>query len=296
VEKLTSTSELHSTYERSASSDLCQGDLIRRTPEVEDVLKEIHQYYKDNTQYHHFVVLTQTCDLVRRDRGNCSARYITVAAVRPIADVIERFVDKQCATDLQRQLRFASEDKREKLRQALERLLNNNELAYFYFKEEPKLGLYTEYCAFLNLSIALKARIHYEKLLSARMLSLTESFQHKLGSLVGNMYSRVGTEDWPLERQRDRIDQLLEKMQQVSWLPKNRFRLIESALEQIEKPTAADLRNVVAEQGRKKGEQKEALMNALEAELTGLNVDPLVIGKFKRRIQSNPTWTSAFKA
>ena len=80
--------------------------------------------------------------------------------------------------------------------QFVERLLNNNQEDYFFLQLEPGSGLGQDHCAILQLSIALKAELHYETLLDAKILQLSESFQHKLGHLVGTMYSRVGTEDW----------------------------------------------------------------------------------------------------
>ena len=50
--------------------------------------------------------------------------------------------------------------------------------------------------AYLKVSIALKSQEHYDKCLAAKKLELSDEFKAKLGWLVGNMYSRVGTADW----------------------------------------------------------------------------------------------------
>ena len=50
--------------------------------------------------------------------------------------------------------------------------------------------------AYLKVSIALKSEKHYKELLNAKVLELSDEFKAKLGWLVGNMYSRVGTTDW----------------------------------------------------------------------------------------------------
>ena len=50
--------------------------------------------------------------------------------------------------------------------------------------------------AYLKVSIALKSNEHYDKCLNAKKIELTDEFKAKLGWLVGNMYSRVGTADW----------------------------------------------------------------------------------------------------
>lgn len=47
----------------------------------------------------------------------------------------------------------------------------------------------------LALPIAFKPE-HYDKLLSAKVVGVTDVFQAKLGWLVGQLYSRVGTPDY----------------------------------------------------------------------------------------------------
>ena len=49
---------------------------------------------------------------------------------------------------------------------------------------------------YLKVSIALKSELHYEVCLKAKKLELSDEFKAKLGWLIGDMYSRVGTTDW----------------------------------------------------------------------------------------------------
>jgi len=76
-----------------------------------------------------------------------------------------------------------------------DRLLDNNEPGYFYLHEDVSLGLSGHNCAFLALSVALRT-CHYDLCFRAKVAQLKEPFQAKLGWLTGNMYSRVGTEEW----------------------------------------------------------------------------------------------------
>jgi hypothetical protein len=76
------------------------------------------------------------------------------------------------------------------------RLLNNNESAYFFLRKSPERDVAEDCCAFLALSIAIKSDLHYGTCLEARRIALADAFQAKLGWLVGQMYSRIGTEDW----------------------------------------------------------------------------------------------------
>ena len=57
---------LHWTYcTFDPSSDLQQGDILSRTDELLAVLKNVHSYFCDE-RYLAFIVVTQSCDLVRR--------------------------------------------------------------------------------------------------------------------------------------------------------------------------------------------------------------------------------------
>ena len=82
-------------------------------------------------------------------------------------------------------------------------------------------GISTPSVAMLRIEIALHTK-HYDTLLSSRRGRLKPAFQAKLGWLVGNLYSRVGTEDWsePDERKREKnsiIDRILNDVAKVKW-------------------------------------------------------------------------------
>jgi hypothetical protein len=185
----------HFTYRGPEGTNLQQGDLLTKTDDLRALLAEIHPHYRRKDDYTHFFVLTQSCDLVRRDGKSCKSKYISVAAVRPLSLVIEREIGRH-QDHFDGIAGICSKSKRVVVEQFVERILNNNEPEYFYLEPEPALGLHEPSCAFLRLSIAVRAEEHYEKLLAARLLSLDDVFQAKLGWLVGNMYSRVGTADW----------------------------------------------------------------------------------------------------
>jgi hypothetical protein len=209
----------HFTYRSPDGADLHQGDLLSKTDRVSALLREIHPHYHSKEDYTHFAVLTQTCDLVRRDDKPCKARYISLAAVRPLSLVIEREI-ANFQDDFDRRAGVCSRAKRDLLEQFIERVLNNNNPEYFYFEPEPAFGLHQPSCAFLRLSVAVRAHDHYEELLEARQLCLEEIFQAKLGWLVGNMYSRVGTEDWvpdnlPRHEFKEKVHDLLDNF--VRW-------------------------------------------------------------------------------
>lgn len=224
-------SKLFFTYRRNPSSELEQGDLLKKTPELMEVLRPIHPYYLKE-DYTHFLVLTQSCDLVRR-KGICKARYVTIAAVRPLDLVIRREIDKG-QDDFDRAGMVCSASFKGRVQQFVGRMLNNNEPEFFYLNSEPSLGLLYSHCAFLRLSVSLKSS-HYMTCLEARLLSLAEVFQAKLGWLVGNMYSRVGTEDWvpnqtSEEGFAEKVNNILDSTCQ--WVDEKRLKLAKSSAPQ----------------------------------------------------------------
>ena len=188
---------MHFTYlESSDHENLHQGDIIKRSPEINGLLEEVHPHYHQSEDYKFFIILTQTCDLIKRGDAPPKSRYITIAAVRPLNLVVQRYANSLLHDEYDRILNVSDDSRKAKLSQFAERLLNNNEPDYFYLRKEPSVGLMEDHCAFLKLSIALKSELHYPKLLASKILQLTQSFQHKLGYLVGNSYARIGTDDW----------------------------------------------------------------------------------------------------
>lgn len=184
----------HFTYKEAVYDNLKQGDVLDKNEDLKKILAEVHPHYlKDDYKY--FLVLTQTCDLCRRDGNNCNSRYVTLAAIRPLDTLINREMER-FQSSFGKDFNYCDINKKNSLFQLLERLLNNNESEYFYLSEDSIIGLPEDHVAFLRLSISIKSELHYEKCLKAKIFELREDFRAKLGWMVGNMYSRVGTEDW----------------------------------------------------------------------------------------------------
>jgi hypothetical protein len=199
---------VHFTYrEIQAGDDLQQGDLLRRTPELDDIIDRIHPYYM-NASYKRFMILTQSCDLVVRD-GSPKADYISICAVRDIAEVLQRESIQYKANHITKGADVVSSKNRTRLTMFLSKLLNNNEPELFYLHDEPEVGIVEKSCAYLRLSISI-LKDHYDVVRDARILGLEGSFQAKLGWLVGNIYSRVGTEDWtPKQKTKEEFDKII---------------------------------------------------------------------------------------
>ena len=233
---------MHFTYSSNPSEDLSQGDVLDRRPEFEDILEEVHPHYKD-TKNTHFMVLTQTCDLVRRGGNNCSARYISIAAVRRLSTAYERELHNKLLFPYESLPPIVDTKAKSHLDLFLRRLFNNNEPNYFFLAKEPAAGFPSHSCAFLRLSIALKAEMHYGTLLGCRILQLDEPFQAKLGWLVGQLYSRVGTQDWPAHELRTQVKNTHDK--EAIWVDPRSARKLKREIEkEIESNGENALRHV----------------------------------------------------
>lgn len=179
--------------EKVDRKSLLQGDLLRRTPALAEMIGQAHSYYATATDYSHFLVLTQSCDLVRR-KGQCKSRYITICAVRPLALAVERefrrFVEPVSGFPLP----IGSAQNMVLARNFLERILNNTVDGIFFVPKGACETVEQHMCAFLPLSIALRTD-HYDACLEAKVGQATEIFAAKIGSLTSGLFSRIATPD-----------------------------------------------------------------------------------------------------
>lgn len=188
--------DIHFTYkEHPEMNMLCQGDVLEKTEELSAILKEVHPYFL-NDGYKYFMVLSQSCDLVRRNGKMCKTPYITLAAVRDYSDFLERTLVSNKMAENYNGILLVDEKAKVRVTQLIERIYNNTESDYFFLYKEDALDFPKSMVVYLKVSIALKSKMHYEECLKAKKLELSDEFKAKLGWLVGNMYSRVGTTDW----------------------------------------------------------------------------------------------------
>lgn len=172
---------------------LLQGDLLARTPALSKVIGEAHSYYATASDYSHFLVLTQSCDLVRR-KGGCKSRYVTICAVRPLSLAVEREFKRFVEPISGFPLPVGQSQDIALARQYLERVLNNTVDGIFFIPKGGCPGVDEHLCAFLPLSIALRAD-HYDECLSAKVGQATQIFAAKIGSLTSALFGRIATPD-----------------------------------------------------------------------------------------------------
>jgi hypothetical protein len=202
-----------------------QGDVLKRTENLDELLKTVHPHFFNNNENTHFIVLTQSCDLVIRGSSGCKSPYIVIAPVRSLDLVVDRFVTQAQSVKISAELPVLSMKTNSKIREFLTRLFNNNETNYFYLNSDGT-DLNQDSVAFLNLSIAIKADKHMQKCLDAKILQLNDTFQAKLGWLVGQLYSRVGTQDWEPADVKRKIDEMLPEI--AIWIEDGKLKAIES--------------------------------------------------------------------
>lgn len=183
----------HWTYDDvDTVSDLEQGDLIRPSVDIRQVLDRYHRYFSDD-KYTLFIISTQSCDLVRRKHGP-KASYITIAAVRYLREVAGRLLAEIAPQVGAGMFRTSGQNQ---WRDFLSRLFNQNEqnLGLFYLHKDADAGVDDDSVAFLRVTVALKTE-HYETILAARAGRLRAEFRAKLGWLLGNLFARPATADW----------------------------------------------------------------------------------------------------
>jgi hypothetical protein len=200
---------VHYTYQPfDVDGDLRQGDILESTTAIQSILQEVHPHFLDSNKYIGFLVLTQTCDLTRRKGADCKSRYINLAVIRPLEHVLWNFLDRICDRvkigEMFVEGSYLSESKN-KAHELLERIINQNEqaLGVFYLHPDGAVNIAVHSVALLQVSIALRSHEHYDTLVAARCGRLEDSFRDKLGWLLGNLFSRVATEDLSKERQKE---------------------------------------------------------------------------------------------
>lgn len=283
----------HWTYRAvRPDEDLQQGDILRPTQELSQVFGQVHPHFTD-PKYLSFLVLTQSCDLVRRN-GRCSTRYISVAVVRSLAEVLIRLLDTVCPPI---QPGVYSERHRPKAEQLLERVFNQNEgrLGLFYLFPDADVGLGEDAVAFLRVSVTFRAD-HYPLMVQARTGRLAGPFESKLGWLIGNLYSRVATPDWEPSELRTRTEAYLGESaeQGVHWVPEERLRQLRKAGIPVDRLAPADLLDPKAfpvPNSRDLGIERvvNILTEILETADSGL------LKRFKQRLENDATLRSTFR-
>jgi hypothetical protein len=209
--------------------------------------------------------------------------------------VIERHIAQQSAAEVRAELPVLSAKSRNKISDFLQRLFNNNETGYFYL-DSVDTELPADCAAFLNLSIAIKSDLHFATCLDAKILQLTDTFQAKLGWLVGQMFSRVGTPDWEAEALNRKVRAAVSDA--AIWVDDAKIDAVEAAYRDIAGGdverimTAAEVTSVVAKVPTRK---QMVLGQAGVVIAEFLKNDDAQVRKLVRRLESDSALTTLLK-
>lgn len=187
---------MHWTYEAGVSgADLEQGDFLAVTPELTQLLSEVHAHFT-HEKFLGFLVTTQTCDLVRHGGKPPKSPYISIAAIRSLRSTFPRLLAMECPP-IQPTLTIFPASRKLDAKKLLHRIFNQNEAAIglFYLHPDNEAGIGDACVAMLRVTVSLRAE-HYEELVRARRVHLKPAFQAKLGWLLGNLYGRAAAPDW----------------------------------------------------------------------------------------------------
>jgi hypothetical protein len=289
---------MHITYDPNLSeTELMQGDVLQRTPALDELLKTVHPHFYQHPKNRYFLVLTQSCDLVIRQGGRCKAPYISLAPVRSLDLVLDRQLAQSSLAEVKADLHVVTARNKQKLFDFLQRLYNNNEPSYFYL-DSGDTPLEADCVAFLNLSIAIKAELHFPTCLEAKILQLNDTFQAKLGWLVGQMYSRVGTRDWEPKALIAKVGHTLKDA--AIWVEDAHTRPLAEAFEQLQlvagqdaRMTAADVAGVISKSPTKKQLVMKAADRVIKAAV-GEDQVPLA-ERIRKRLDSDADFSTLLK-
>lgn len=172
---------------------LMQGDLLKFTDSLNQLLKSSNSNSTNFDNINYLVVLTQSCDLVRRN-GKAKSRYITLAPVHDLAVAIKDRTHKLKDKSIDGKISICNSNDRSQTLQYVERLLSNSEKDYFCLPLECHDAFNVDYCISLNISVAIE-NTFYEQCLEAKIGQMEDIYAAKLGWMTGHQFSRVATPD-----------------------------------------------------------------------------------------------------
>lgn len=217
-------------YKPKMSRSLEQGDIVpRSSPIVQTVISEYHRYHVGRAENEMFAVVTQSCDLVRHG-DSCKARYIALAPVRSLRQVLSReFKDVLVRTPGELYL-LGSAETEGRYGDFLTKLINNNDSRHFFLPEDPSRGIAEDMCIMLPLALPIRVE-HYDICAESRIAQLDDLFQAKLGWLLGQQYSRVATPDWPEAWLAKKVQAVSDRS--LTWFPENDFQQVKTQISKL---------------------------------------------------------------
>lgn len=272
------------------SGNLYQGDIVESSGEVfglvKNALRDLAKYDAESVRA--FMIITQSCDLVVRDNHRRNTTHVALAPVTTLKDAV---CDMVVPMLYRRVGRYVSEDDRNGYNTQLNRILNNsNDNCFFLFGDQAN-GLGGHSCARLRVHLPLAEPNACEVLLRHKRGQLSGVFRAKLGSMLGSIYSRVGTPDFESfgqagKEDRARVVSSLSGL--IDWVKPDEFKCWSQGLtndgdEQKRQSEFEDARRM-----KKVPSKRDTLCAQIEACIKEVRPDvltPDIVGQLMQRIK-----------
>ena len=180
--------------DHSSESSLLQGDILKVDGQF---LKYFDEFYPaiqpSDGKIQYVMILTQSCDLVKAEKRKPKLSHINVCLVRRLDSVVKRLISDEIKPTTVGNKKILARDALDQLKDKLSKLINNSDQKTHFFlpKQDP---FKEDMVAVLPLSFSFRTD-HYDLLLKNRVLGIKPEFQAKVGHIIGQLYSRIGTPD-----------------------------------------------------------------------------------------------------
>ena len=181
-------------YRPDLPSELRQGDIISQE-DLKPTLEGHQKFFADTKLFAEFIVMTQSCDLARGG----SVEFISLAGIRRLENAL-----------LHRKVADRSKDATSRL---VRDLINYSyhKRGFFYLPQDP--GAYISEDSVVDIRVMFSlSRRHYQRILAARLCGLREIFAAKLGSMAGEMFSRIPVPSWDERYGRDEGKKFIKRI------------------------------------------------------------------------------------
>lgn len=294
---------LHWTYEEyDNDDDLKQGDILQSTETIQSLLEEFHPHFRDE-KYKAFLVLTQSCDLLRRNGNPPATNYINIAVIRPLRDVMSTLLSHVCdPVKIDKSVvagTFIGET-RYKGEQLIQRIINQNEqkLGLFYLYPDADVGIAEHSVALLKVNITFKTS-HYSNLINARYGRLKPQFRSKLGWLTGNLFARVATQDWGGKKKRELVDEIMNlestSSTPLEWIPHKKFKKAKEQIRTTNTMTREELVEKINAVEIESSLEKACKMISSVIEDVRPDMTDEEVTRILNRLKNNPDFNSILK-
>ena len=290
---------IHWTYQTrpSGNDDLQQGDILKPTDNtlVEEMKKLFPNMVDDSVLA--FLIITQSCDLVQRSDGQSQTKLIQISPIQSISELIHTAYKKKfgcfCPT-------LYDANRKKSILNLTERVINQNEttLGLFYFHPEADAGISVEAVALLRKVLTFDSNTYYEKFQKIRSGRLGDSFQARLGWMVGHLYSRVGVKDWneaPIEREKEMNRILGSSDEQPIWVNEKVWKQIEPKVSEFCRSSFEEKQKMIKEVEEKP--LREKVINRIISILSNKNqgLSDLQKQDIQRKLESDDQLASYLK-